>query len=132
MAFQWKDYYELAVKLRTEGGEACLRCAISRVYYSVFHQAKDLMEEENGPIRVDETSVHKKLWTYFKCQGGPTNAAVGINGDRLSRNRAQGDYNLTLKDDLSSLVQDSFIKANNILQNIAAINKAKNRPGRIS
>ena len=46
MPFDWTEYARLAEELGTRPDEASLRTAISRAYYSVYHQARDYLLAE--------------------------------------------------------------------------------------
>src|SRR5438552_14010258 len=50
MAFDWNDYARLAEELPTRKDEASLRTAISRFYYSVYHQARDYLLDKGVPL----------------------------------------------------------------------------------
>ena len=91
MPFDWANYLILAAELRERDGEAELRTAISRVYYSVFHQARDYLEKELRFETSRYDSVHKRLWDEFKKHGRQF-GGVGINGSRLNDARRIADY----------------------------------------
>ena len=50
MPFDWTEYARLAEELGTRADEASLRTAISRAYYSVYHQARDYLLGEGIPL----------------------------------------------------------------------------------
>jgi uncharacterized protein (UPF0332 family) len=90
MAFDWNRYYKLAEELRQKDEEAHLRSAISRVYYSVYCQARDFLKQEG--ILIPEVDAHKYVWNKYRSQG-KTGRALGNVGDRLHEMRKQADYN---------------------------------------
>jgi len=47
MPFDWNTYKDLAEELRLRNDEASKRSAISRLYYSVYWKARNLLEKEN-------------------------------------------------------------------------------------
>lgn len=113
MSFDWKEYATLAEELRARDDEGSLRTAISRIYYSTYHNARDYLEEEGVPLSTADSS-HKVVWNGYKNFGGSSCRAVGINGDRLFDNRKKADYNDEVED-IKQLVNESFIIARNIL-----------------
>ena len=67
MPFDWNDYARLADELSKREDEASLRTAISRLYYSVYHQARDYLLEENVPLSTTDSS--HKVKTYLRMGG---------------------------------------------------------------
>lgn len=113
MPFDWTEYTRLAEELRTRGDEASLRSAISRAYYSVYHQARDYLLAEG--IQLSKTdSSHKVVWNRYKGIGGASCRAVGLNGERLNDNRTQADYETELRN-VESLVEETFKVAQFVL-----------------
>jgi len=111
MPFNWADYGRLAEELRTRGDEASLRTAISRAYYSVFHEARDYLLAEGFPLSTSDSS-HKVVWNGYRNLGGSCRA-VGVNGDRLHSNRRQADYDDSLGD-IDVLVEETLRVAEHI------------------
>jgi uncharacterized protein (UPF0332 family) len=111
MPFDWTEYARLAEELRTGGDEASLRTAISRMYYSVFHQARDYLLSEGIQLSRADSS-HKVVWNGYKNLGGSCRA-VGLNGERLNDNRTRADYENPLKS-IEKLVEETFRMAENI------------------
>lgn len=107
MAFDWLEYHLLADELRARGGEACARSAISRVYYSMYCQARnnliDLGEDEYA---LKQPHSHKLLWRKYR-ERGRTFAPIGVNGSRLHENRLQADYENEISN-VSKLLDESF------------------------
>jgi uncharacterized protein (UPF0332 family) len=113
MPFDWGNYYALAESLRTSPEESCLRSAISRVYYSVYCQARNLLIEEWDLVIRDTESAHSKVWRFYREKGG-TFAAIGRTGTKLFANRVNADYDDEIER-LDELVIESFRYADNVL-----------------
>ena len=112
MSFDWNEYAALAEELSKRDNEASLRTAISRIYYSTYHAARDYLLEEGIPLSTSDSS-HKIVWNGYKDMGGSCRS-VGVNGDRLCDNRKKADYDRAV-DDINQLVKESFMMARNIL-----------------
>ena len=113
MPFDWNDYYLLAERLKQGDEEASRRSAISRAYYSVYRQARNYLVICG--VNIPETgSVHKFVWNHYRSAGGKTFSAIGINGDRLHRNRTRADYDNEVES-LNESVGESFRYATNVL-----------------
>jgi len=112
MPFDWNEYATLAEELRKRDNEASLRTAISRIYYSTYHEARDYLLDEGIPLSTSDSS-HKIVWNGYRNMGGSCRS-VGVNGERLFDNRKKADYDSEV-DDISHLVEESFIVARNIL-----------------
>ena len=106
MPFDWTEYGRLAEDLRTRGDEASLRSAVSRAYYSVYHQARNYLLAEGIELSKTDSS-HKVVWNRYKGIGGTSCRAVGVNGERLNDNRTQADYENELRN-IESLVEETF------------------------
>ena len=91
--------------------EAAQRTAISRIYYAVYHRAKNYLESEGFQFRHFESS-HRQIWDEFKDKGR-TYAAIGHAGDRLRANRVKADY-MEKIEDVDFLVKRSFELAANV------------------
>jgi uncharacterized protein (UPF0332 family) len=113
MPFDWTEYTRLAEELRMRGDEASLRSAISRAYYSVYHQARDYLLAEGIQLSRNDSS-HKVVWNRYKGIGGASCRAVGLNGERLNDNRTQADYENELGN-VESLVEETFRVAGFVL-----------------
>ena len=112
MPFDWTEYSKLAEELRKQDNEASLRTAISRIYYSIYHEARNYLKNEGIPLSTSDSS-HKVVWNGYK-EMGKTCRSVGINGERLLDNRRKADYESEI-DDISRLVDESFMTSRNIL-----------------
>jgi uncharacterized protein (UPF0332 family) len=112
MHFDWTEYARLSEELSKRDDEASQRTAISRLYYSIYHQARDYLREEGIPLSTGDSS-HKIVWNGYRNMGKSCKA-VGVNGDRMHDYRRKADYEGEVQD-LVELVQSSFIIARNIL-----------------
>src|SRR5262249_15285136 len=112
MPFDWTEYARLAEELRARDDEASSRTAISRAYYSVYHQARSYILDEGLPLSKYDSS-HKADWNRYRDLGGSCRA-VGITGDRLHDNRTQADYDNKIRN-VRQLVDETFRMAANIL-----------------
>ncbi len=113
MPFDWTEYARLAEDLRTRGDEASLRSAVSRAYYSVYHQARNYLLAEGIELSKTDSS-HKVVCNRYKGIGGTSCRAVGVNGERLNDNRTRADYENELRN-IESLVEETFKVAQFIL-----------------
>ena len=113
MPFDWTEYARLAGELRTRGDEASLRTAISRAYYSVYHQARDYLLAEGIQLSKYDSS-HKVVWNGYTRIGGTSCRAVGLNGERLNDNRTRADYDDEVRN-IESLVEETLSVAEKIL-----------------
>lgn len=124
MPFDWNSYKNLAEDLRAKSDEASKRSAISRIYYSVFHQAKRYLIEVEKYEYSENKESHAQVWNEFIGKG-KTFKAIGENGKRLRNTRNDADY----KDDilkLDDVVETSFRTANNVLTYLQQVKKNVN------
>ena len=87
-----REQLNLAERLCRGTSEVEWRCAVSRAYYSAFHQARELLQALGFQIPRAEF-VHAFLWKRLQSCGA---TSVGIAGSRLhqlrtARNRADYD-----------------------------------------
>ena len=80
--FDFGDYKAVAQMLASQGGEAELRSAVSRLYYALFHVARN------------QTQVHSRRDTHSKVINAvrTRNKGVGDQLDNLKRLRQAADY----------------------------------------
>jgi len=112
MPFDWNDYARLADELSKREDEASLRTAISRLYYSVYHQARDYLLVKNVPLSTTDSS-HKVVWKTYLRMGGSC-GAVGRSGERIQDNRRTADYDTNVSD-IRQLVRSTFALSRNLL-----------------
>jgi uncharacterized protein (UPF0332 family) len=94
MVFDWANYLVLSRELSLRGGdEAALRSAISRAYYSTYHQAR-LRLKRNGktPIPDATLGIHQRHWETYRQSSDVKCQQIGVKGDRLRETRNRADY----------------------------------------
>ena len=87
-SFQFSEYQNVGVQLAQLGGEGCLRSAVSRVYYALFHVA---LARTGARSR---RSIHRAVVDAVKKR----NRALGGQLDTLRRLRVEADYRLMPRD----------------------------------
>lgn len=123
MPFDWDKYKELAEELRLKDDEAAKRSAISRLYYSIYHKAKNFLEDTSGNFIFSENKpAHQQVWNEFIKTGG-TDRNIGSNGKRLLDLRVDADYKEIYK--IDDELETSFRIANNILTYLQQIEKRR-------
>jgi uncharacterized protein (UPF0332 family) len=105
MTFDWNEFGKLAEELRHRENEASQRTAISRIYYSVYWRARNLLGSEGYVFRQDDTS-HSQIWREF-LKRGRTHHGIGKAGNFLKDNRIQADYFPEIEN-IEILTKDSF------------------------
>ena len=95
--FDWNNFLVLADNLlRSEGDEACLRSAVSRAYYAVYHRAQMFAISKNNILLQDiirtEHSKHLSLQKFFIDDSDPSLRQLGVNLSRLHKKRVKCDY----------------------------------------
>jgi uncharacterized protein (UPF0332 family) len=120
MSFDWQLFYELAENLQQNTDEASQRTAISRIYYAVYHRAKNLLETEGFNFRQFESS-HRQVWNEYKFRGR-TRRGIGIWGIRLHEMRVDADYFAEISD-IEKLLEECFQTAKTINEYLAQIEK---------
>jgi len=117
MAFDWREYLELAKELVGQAGsgystEAAERSAVSRAYYAAFCYARNYAETFLGFQRVGGPEDHKNLREHFQ-QSRKTQLASRLN--RLRKWRNDCDY----EDQVSNMkwyVQNAIRLADRVIQ----------------
>jgi uncharacterized protein (UPF0332 family) len=103
--FDWCNYEKLAKSLRN-GDEAAKRTAISRLYYSVYHQAIQKLEQTTDFTYSRNKPAHQQVWERY-VREGRTFGAIGFKGRRLRGYREDAGYTVEISD-LDELVERSF------------------------
>jgi hypothetical protein len=92
--FNWDEYSRLAGELAARNDEACVRSAISRLYYSVYWRARKQLEKEGHAEELrNSLRSHDIVWQYFYVDELPSGISVGRTGQRLKKLRIDADYN---------------------------------------
>lgn len=94
MAFDWRDFMTVASTLAQNTDEASLRSAVSRAYYAVYHTAvTEAPKHQVRIVRLAGQSDHEACWLSYKTV--PAVVQVGLDGDRLKKQRHDADYRQT-------------------------------------
>ena len=93
MSFDWGEYLRLAKELVNKTGEAELRSAISRAYYSIFRRACKFLKSKNIPI-TESGKDHQLVPILLKNRPDLPREAhqLGIHLERLRDDRRRADY----------------------------------------
>lgn len=124
MPFDWANYTTLANSLRAQPDEASQRTAISRLYYSTFHQARLYLESEGVAFSQMGPGTHRQVWDEF-MRRGRSHRPIGVQGLRLQANRVSADYDDQVAN-FDELVEESFEVSSKMLIYLKRIQTAKN------
>jgi hypothetical protein len=91
--FDWPDYLTLADELAKRTEEYCLRTAISRAYYYVYHLARKRITD-NGFIIARGGDTHKQVWEKFDASPDFDCKKLYQLAKRLHDKRRQADYDI--------------------------------------
>jgi hypothetical protein len=100
--FDWSQYFALANELAARPEESCLRTAIGRAYYYVFHLARQRIMENQFPI-IPGTDSHKQIWEKFDNSADVACKKLYSLAKVLKEKRQRADYESAyprLEDDL--------------------------------
>jgi uncharacterized protein (UPF0332 family) len=123
MSFDWIDYLTLADRLRSDPQspgpvEACLRSAVSRSYYAVFKTVLNFAVSKTAYQETEYGSDHVLLPRHLQESDDSDLRKIGIDLDRLRLNRKHADYDDELKQDVSSLAEQSVLTAQGIMDDL--------------
>lgn len=90
MSFDWLVYLNVASYLLSQTGEEYWRSAISRAYYAVFGAVRGILQSRGAQLKSD--NVHRQVINRLKRHKNPTARQIGVNLDRLRRERNKADY----------------------------------------
>ena len=129
--FDWGDYLSFAQEIEADKlfasypdlKQAAYRTAISRAYYSVFHQAKDFAEFKMG-TKFSKKGVHNLVVGFYRITwsqylDSSYSANCKIIRDRLirmKRAREKADYNCVSIFDQTSSVTKAILDAYDLLE----------------
>jgi len=119
MAFDWREYLEVARFLQIQPGqkftqEAALRCAVSRSYYAAFCHARNYASTRHQFAPKHRTEDHENLRKHFQHRGG---VEVARKLDQLRGWRNTCDYDDTVGD-LSCICSKAISRAAEILSQL--------------
>ncbi|MBU0567742.1 HEPN domain-containing protein [bacterium] len=115
MAFNWKEYLNLAQFLQRQTGkgltqEAAFRCAVSRAYYAAFCYARNYARDRQRFSPTSKPDDHRLVREHFRDKGM---AKIAQNLDKLRQWRNNCDYTDTVPN-VSILVTSAISKAQEI------------------
>jgi len=90
MAFDWNYFLTLADDLAKRSDDASKRTAVSRAYYSAFHDALSRAELNCGPKQGGNS--HQWCWDRYLYSRDDDCYQLAIDGTRLKAKRVQADY----------------------------------------
>jgi len=93
MAFDWPDFLTLADELSQRPEEGCMRTAISRSYYYVYHLARQRIIANQFPL-VRGGDTHKQVWEKFENDPDYRCKKLYELAKKLHDKRRQADYEL--------------------------------------
>lgn len=120
MAFNWKEYLNLAQFLQNQSGnsftqEAAFRCGVSRAYYAAFCYARNYARDRQGFSPTSRPDDHRLVRKHLRGQGM---ANVAWKLDKLRQWRNSCDYVDTLPD-TSVLLTSAISEAQAVLNAIS-------------
>lgn len=86
----WAGYLAFAERLSREEGEAELRSAVSRAYYSAYNAAR-LHVSRIEPMFLSRADDHRKVWQWYAERPGSARQIQTI-GQALRTTRNAADY----------------------------------------
>jgi uncharacterized protein (UPF0332 family) len=93
MPFDWPDFLTLADDLSKRQEESCLRTAISRAYYFIYHLARQRIIDNQFMI-VRQGDTHKQVWEKFEWDPDPRCQRLHSLAKKLHDKRKQADYDI--------------------------------------
>lgn len=91
--FSWQDYLTLANQLSARTEEYCLRTAISRTYYYIYHLARQRIIDNQFSIARGENS-HRQIWEKFENDPDPRCKKLYFTAKKIHDKRKQADYDI--------------------------------------
>ena len=121
MAFDWNEFLTLARELaqRPLTDEAAKRTSVSRAYYAAFHDAFSRAELNRGAS--PRGKEHVWCWQQYVAAGDNTCNDLGVDGDRLKRQRHRADYDAQPIERLDDFVNRAISDAESIKRRIVAL-----------
>ncbi|HZJ67067.1 MAG TPA: hypothetical protein VFD36_26355 [Kofleriaceae bacterium] len=88
----WAGFLALATRMAAEDGEAELRSAVSRAYYSAYNDARRYVRNK-APMFSFKDDQHWLVWDWFAAAPGQA-PQVATLGTALRKTRNRADYNV--------------------------------------
>ncbi|HLG29089.1 MAG TPA: hypothetical protein VI387_02665 [Candidatus Brocadiales bacterium] len=119
MAFDWKEYLDLARFLQGQGGinysqEAALRSAVSRAYYAAFCHARNHENNHKRFMPTGKSVDHRLLRDHFQNMG---RINIARDLDRLRGWRNMCDYHDSIPN-ISMLLPFAINQAQDIINGL--------------
>jgi uncharacterized protein (UPF0332 family) len=124
----WNAYLSLARELgqsnastlSVTAGDAAMRSAISRAYYSAYHCARAYIgEAEVKRIAKGTDGSHRAIWEWLENRKSVQEKNVSTKGQRLRIERNDADYVDRPRKRLAEMVTTSLLDADNIIRSLA-------------
>ena len=118
-------FYLTAEQLAKTNSEASLRSSVSRAYYGVFHEARELIVDEVGVVfGKTTTSVHTQLPRCLMQSQDRFLVAAGRALDDLRDTRNEADYDASSKNFKSTkFIEFQLAKAKKAIENISSCDR---------
>lgn len=135
--FDWNNYLKLAEELskphiNIDSNEACLRSAVSRAYYAVYHKAKKTAENKDSSLLKEIKSEpvsdvrggdrrrgdHEVIAEFWSRYSGCVFSDIGLNLGRLHKERVKCDYYDKVDENINKNVIKTIENAKEILSKI--------------
>jgi len=119
MAFEWREYFDLARFLARGGGsdythEAAHRSAVSRAYYAAFCHARNYARDRHHFFPTTTPKDHERVRTHFRKQG---RADIARHLETLRQWRNRCDYNDAVFN-IAGLLHSAITQAQKILDGL--------------
>lgn len=122
MAFNWKEYFDLALFLQGKtdvsySEESARRAAVSRAYYAAFCFARNYAKDRYGRGKSRSSDEHSELIKFYKVLGTADQDFVDIadNLEELRQWRNFCDYDDNIMQDINILAKDALEDAQEII-----------------
>jgi uncharacterized protein (UPF0332 family) len=91
VTFDWAEFMGVARNLANGPGERERRTSIGRAYYAAYWSVRGHLAS-HGAVVPRGSSTHAWVWDKLMGRRDQAVRQVGINGDRLKRQRHRADY----------------------------------------
>lgn len=113
--FDWLTYLDIADDLMMTHSEGHFRSAVSRAYYGVFGKIRAVLETRQ--ICFQPPNVHMEMIRWLRDQDEDKVAQIGVELDRLRRERVHADYDAT-REFTHSRARKSLLEARSIQRSV--------------
>jgi uncharacterized protein (UPF0332 family) len=115
-SFDWTRFRDLGEELTRRQEEVAHRTAIGRLYYYVFHLARQRVIQ-NGFHVLAGVDSHKQVWEKYTNSPEPECQKLGEIAKRLKERRVRADYSDTyvrVKEDAAQVLEDTQMFADKL------------------